>query len=61
MADRYVVGVSATNREAAGVADGQTHDITLELDTVARTVDVPDDFAVVLVKEPDGQRAFDAL
>jgi len=43
------------------VAGGETHDIVLELDTAARTVELPEDFAAALAKDADAQRTFDAL
>ena len=46
--DRYLVGVSAENRGRAGVAAGDQLDVTLDLDTEPREVDVPADLAVWL-------------
>ena len=43
---RYMLGVSAENRAAAGVEGGQDVDVDLELDTAPREVTVPPDFAV---------------
>jgi hypothetical protein len=61
MGDRYMVGVSAENRAAAGVRGGETHDIELTLDTEPRVVQLPDDFAAALAADPAAQRTFDAL
>ncbi len=61
MGGRYLIGVSAANRQAAGVACGETHDIELELDVAPRTVELPDDFAAALGKDPGAKRTFDAL
>jgi Bacteriocin-protection, YdeI or OmpD-Associated/Domain of unknown function (DUF1905) len=61
MDGRFMVPLSAENREAAGVAAGDETDVELELDTAARTVEVPDDFAAALDAEPAARRTFDAL
>src|SRR2546426_12790590 len=46
--ERYLVGVSAENRERAGVAAGDEVDVYLELDAQPREVSVPPDFADAL-------------
>lgn len=61
MGGRYLVGVSADNRAAAGVAGGQTHDIELELDEAPREVALPADFAAALDAEPAARATFDKL
>jgi len=48
MAGTFMLGVSMANRAAAGVSAGETLDVDIELDTAARTVDVPDDLAAEL-------------
>jgi Bacteriocin-protection, YdeI or OmpD-Associated/Domain of unknown function (DUF1905) len=56
----YIVSLSAENRAAAGVVAGDAVEVTIELDTAPRTVDVPADLASAL--EASGTReAFDAL
>ena len=57
----YMVGVSAENRAAAGVAGGDEVDVDIELDTVPREVTVPADFAAALDAEPNARRTFDGL
>lgn len=60
MGGRYLIPVSAAIRKAAGVAGGEEHDVTLELDAGERTVEVPAELAAAL--ESAGTRAaFDAL
>ena len=60
MGGRFLVPVSKAVREAAGVAGGEQHAVTLEHDTSTRTPDVPDDLAAALASA--GVRAaFDAL
>jgi len=58
---RYMLGVSAENRAAAGVEGGQDVDVDLELDTAPREVTVPSDFAAALAAEPAAQATFDGL
>ena len=59
--DVYMLPLSQAHRTAAGVEAGQSVEITLELDTQPRTVDVPDDLAAALVERPGLRAAFDAL
>lgn len=59
--DRYLIGVSAENRVAAGVAGGDEIEVDLELDREPRVVELPADFAAALDAEPDARRTFDAL
>ncbi len=56
-----MIGVSAENRAAAGVAGGDEVDVDLELDTAPREISVPDDLAAALDAEPDARRTFDGL
>lgn len=46
--DIFMLPLSKEHREAAGVQAGDEVDVTLELDTEPRTVDVPDDLAAAL-------------
>ena len=48
MGGRYLLPLSKAHREAAGVAGGEEHDVTLEHDTAPRTVEVPEDLAAAL-------------
>jgi hypothetical protein len=56
-----MVGVSAENRAAAGVAGGEDCDVDLELDTEPREVMLPPDFDAGLEREPAARRFFDSL
>jgi len=58
---RPMVGVSAENRAAAGVAGGDEIDVDLQLDTAPRTVELPPDFAAALAAEPRARAFFDGL
>lgn len=60
MSGSYWIPLSAEHRTAAGLAAGDTVEVSLELDTAPRTVDVPADLATAM----DGagvRAAFDAL
>lgn len=60
MDEQFLVPLSASHREAAGIAAGDTAEVALEVDTLPRTVDLPEDLAAALQKA--GVRAaFDAL
>ncbi|WP_426560643.1 YdeI/OmpD-associated family protein [Angustibacter sp. McL0619] len=60
MGGRFLIPLAATHRDSAGVAGGEEHEVTVELDDQPRTVDVPDDLARAL--DDAGLRAaFDAL
>lgn len=61
MGGRYLIGVSAAHRAAAGVAGGETHDIDLALDSAPREVELPSDFATALAGDSAAGRTFDAL
>ena len=57
MGGRYLVGVAAAHRAAAGVAGGEEHEVTIEHDTSPRTVEIPSDLDAAL----DGCRRARAL
>lgn len=61
MDGRFMLPLSAENREAAGVAAGDEVDVELALDTAPREVEVPADFADALDAEPSARRTFDGL
>ena len=61
MGGRYMISLSAKNREAAGVAGGDEIEVELELDTEPRAVAVPEDFAAALDAEPKARAFFDGL
>jgi hypothetical protein len=61
MGGRFMVGVSAQNREAAGVAGGDVVDVDIELDSAPREVTVPKDFAAALKKDAQAKKTFDSL
>ncbi len=60
MGGQFLIPVSKAVREAAGVAGGEEHTVTLEHDKSSRAPEVPDDLAAALAAA--GVRAaFDAL
>ena len=61
MSGRFMLPLSADNRTKAGVAAGDEIDVTVELDTAERTVEVPPDFAAALDAEPAARAKFDTL
>jgi len=61
MGGKYMLGVSAEVRKAAGVAAGDVIDIDLELDTEKREVTVPPDFAKALKADTQAKRYFAGL
>ena len=56
----YMVGVSQERRAAMGIDGGDEIEVTLELDTEPRTVDLPEDLAAALA-DAGARAAFDAL
>jgi Bacteriocin-protection, YdeI or OmpD-Associated/Domain of unknown function (DUF1905) len=50
MGGKYMIAMSAANRQAAGVQGGEEADITLELDLEPRTVEIPKDLKAALTK-----------
>jgi hypothetical protein len=60
MGGTFMLGVSMANREAAGVSAGQTLQVEIELDTAARTVDVPDDLASELAADSSARAAWES-
>jgi hypothetical protein len=58
--DVFMLPLSKEHRDAAGVKAGDELEVTLELDTEPRTVEVPDDLAMAL-EEGGVTAVFDAL
>lgn len=48
MDGKFMIALSAKNREAAGVAGGEEADVTVELDLEPRTVEIPEDLMAAL-------------
>ena len=50
MGGKYMVGIAAEHREKSGVKGGDKIEVTLDLDTAPREVEVPKDLAAALKK-----------
>jgi hypothetical protein len=61
MGGRSLIPVSADNRRQAGIAAGDDLDVTLELDTAPRHVDLPADLAEALSRDDAARRFFEGL
>jgi uncharacterized protein YdeI (YjbR/CyaY-like superfamily) len=61
MGGRYLLGVSAERREAAGVQGGQVLDVEVALDTAQRSIQAPADLAQALAANPAAQAFWDGL
>lgn len=60
MNEQFLIPLSAEHRAASGLAAGDSVEVTLEVDTIPRTVDLPEDLASAF--EAAGVRAaFDTL
>lgn len=57
----FVLGVSRENRTKAAIAAGDMVDLTVQLDTAPRVVEVPADLAEALEQVPGARAAFDAM
>jgi hypothetical protein len=58
---RPMLSLSGERRAAAGVAGGESVEVELTLDTEPRTIEVPDDFAAALDRDPVAKAAFERL
>ncbi len=61
MGGEYLVGVSAENRQAAGVEAGEDVLVEIELDTEPRVLAVPADLADALDRDAHARATFDSL
>ncbi|HWS39438.1 MAG TPA: YdeI/OmpD-associated family protein [Actinoplanes sp.] len=61
MGGAYWLGVSAERRAAGGLDGGRVYDLTITLDEVPRTVEVPADLAEALAAEPDVTAFWDTV
>jgi Bacteriocin-protection, YdeI or OmpD-Associated/Domain of unknown function (DUF1905) len=61
MRGQCLVGISAANRAASGIAEGESVDVDLKLDTEPRVVRPPVDLAKALKKDPQARAAFERL
>lgn len=61
MGGRFMIPLSAENREAAGLGAGDEVDVRLELDTAPREMPAPDDLAAALEGAPEAKSFFESL
>ena len=61
MGGKYLVSLSAENRKNAKVAGGDEVEITIELDTEPRTVELPGDLKKALDKNPAARKKYETL
>jgi len=61
MGGRFIVGISAANRAACGIAEGDRVEAEVRLDTEPRVVAEPPDLAEALNGDPQARAAFDRL
>ncbi|MBX3028832.1 MAG: DUF1905 domain-containing protein [Chloroflexi bacterium] len=61
MGGRYMIPFAKEHRARTGLGPGDPMEVTLELDTQPRTVEVPADLAAALAAVPGGREAFDGL
>lgn len=61
MGGRFMLAVSADNREKAGVAAGDAVDVILELDTEPRQIVVPEDLARAMKGDAAAKKFFEGL
>ena len=61
MGGRFIVGISAANRAASGIAEGDVVEVGLRLDAEPRVVAEPPDLADALDRAPQARAAFDRL
>ena len=61
MGGKYMLGINAGVREAAGIAGGDVVDVDVELDTAPREVAVPPELRKALARNPQAKKAFEQL
>jgi|ERR1022692_2510682 uncharacterized protein YdeI (YjbR/CyaY-like superfamily) len=61
MRGQCLIGISAANRAASGIGEGDVVEVNLKLDTEPRVVPEPRDLANALSNDPDVRAAFDRL
>lgn len=61
MGGAFMVGVNAENREMAGVSGGDKIEVTIDLDTEPREIEIPLEFKKALDKNKDAKKIFETL
>lgn len=61
MRGQHLIGISAANRTAAAIAEGETIEVDVVLDEAPREVEPPADLVAALKRHPAARVAFDRL
>jgi bifunctional DNA-binding transcriptional regulator/antitoxin component of YhaV-PrlF toxin-antitoxin module len=61
MSGKFMIPVSAERRKEANIKAGDPIEVTVEMDTAERTVEIPADLAIALGKNKKVKAAFDKL
>ncbi|WP_433435147.1 YdeI/OmpD-associated family protein [Nonomuraea sp. CA-141351] len=61
MGGRFMLPLSAENRQGAGVAAGDEVEVEVALDTAPREIEVPADLAEALEHAPEARKFFESL
>jgi hypothetical protein len=61
MGGEFLLGLSKEVRQGAGAEAGDEDDVTLELDTAPREVEVPEALAAALAADPEAKASFDRM
>jgi hypothetical protein len=61
MGGEFLVGLSREVRQGAGVQAGDEVDVTIELDSAPRDVEVPEALAAALAADPQAKAAFEGM
>jgi uncharacterized protein YdeI (YjbR/CyaY-like superfamily) len=61
MGGRFMIPLSAENREAAGLSAGDEVRVEIALDTAPREMKAPGDLAAALAASPEAEAFFDSL
>jgi hypothetical protein len=61
MGGQYMIGISKERRKLAGVTGGEMIEVTLELDTAPRVMEVPPDLQKALNKDKEAKAHFATL
>jgi Bacteriocin-protection, YdeI or OmpD-Associated/Domain of unknown function (DUF1905) len=61
MGGEFLVGLSREVRQGAGVQAGDEVDVTIELDSAPRDVEVPEALAAALAADPSAKAAFEGM
>ncbi len=61
MSGEFLLGLSKEVRQGAGAEAGDEVDVTVELDTAPREVEVPEALAAALAADPEAKASFDRM